>query len=109
MTTKDLTPSEISNLWNTYLVNTMTVWVTRYFLANSQDEEIVNMLKNAEMFSVKEVKNRKIFLKSSAILFQMDLMNKMWMLKVNLFILITSFFIQSLFWHKRDVNFILFF
>jgi hypothetical protein len=61
LTTKDLTPSEISNLWNTYLINTMTVWVTRYFLANSQDEDIYNMLKNAEMFSVKEVEKSKNF------------------------------------------------
>lgn len=65
MTTKDLTPSEISNLWNTYLVNTMTVWVTRYFLANSQDEEIYNMLKNAEMFSVKQVEKSEKFLEEA--------------------------------------------
>ena len=66
MTIKDLTPSEISNLWNTYLVNTMTVWVTRYFLANSHDEDIYNMLKNAEMFSAKEVEKSKNLLKEAS-------------------------------------------
>ncbi|MFP5111723.1 DUF3231 family protein [Bacillaceae bacterium C204] len=65
MTIKDLTPSEISNLWNTYLINTMTVWVTRYFLANSQDDDISNMLKNAEMFSVEEVEKSKKFLEEA--------------------------------------------
>jgi rubrerythrin len=65
LTTKDLVPSEISNLWNTYLSNTMTVWVTRYLLANIQDEEIYNMLKNAEMFSVKQEEKSKKFLEEA--------------------------------------------
>lgn len=65
MTTTDLIPSEISNLWNTYLIGTMTVWVSRYFLANSQDEDIFKMLKNAEMFSVEEVDKSKKFLEEA--------------------------------------------
>lgn len=43
----------------------MTVWVTRYFLANSQDDDIYNMLKNAEMFSVEEVEKSKKFLEEA--------------------------------------------
>lgn len=65
LTTKDLTSSEISNLWNTYLASTMTIWVTRYFLANSQDEDTYNMLKNAEMFSVKEMEKSKKLLEEA--------------------------------------------
>lgn len=65
MPTTDLTSSEISNLWNTYLTNTMTVWDARYFLAHSQDEDIQNMLKNAEMFAVVETENSKKFLKDA--------------------------------------------
>lgn len=61
MVTKNLSPSEISNLWYTYLTNTMSVWVSRYFLFNCQDKDIHNMLKNAEMFAVGETEKSKKF------------------------------------------------
>ncbi|UOQ91535.1 DUF3231 family protein [Halobacillus shinanisalinarum] len=43
-----LTPSEISNLWNTYLGNTMGSEVTNLFRLNVRDEEIHKMLDTAQ-------------------------------------------------------------
>jgi hypothetical protein len=40
MEVKKLTPAETSNLWNSYLTNTMTLGVSKYFIAKTQDEEL---------------------------------------------------------------------
>ncbi|WP_394234310.1 DUF3231 family protein [Niallia oryzisoli] len=49
-----LTPAEISNLWNSYVGNTMGIYASRHFIATTQDEDILEMLKLAEKFAVEE-------------------------------------------------------
>ncbi|WP_100404682.1 DUF3231 family protein [Bacillus solitudinis] len=65
MEIKKLTPSEITNLWNSYLTNTMTQWVTRYFIAKTQDEELHTILEYAEEIAVTEVNKAKTFLEEA--------------------------------------------
>jgi hypothetical protein len=60
-----LTPAEITNLWNSYLSNTMALWVTRYFLENTKDEELHSILKYAEEIADIEVKKSKAFLEGA--------------------------------------------
>lgn len=57
-----LTPGEITSLWNSYLTNTMTVWVTRHFITNTQNVKLLSILKYAEEIAVVEVEKSKNFL-----------------------------------------------
>lgn len=43
-----LTPGEITSLWNSYLTNTIALWVTRHFIINTQDDKLLSILKYAE-------------------------------------------------------------
>jgi uncharacterized protein YeaO (DUF488 family) len=65
MEIKKLTPAEISSLWNSYLTNTMTQWVSRYFLAKTQDEELHSILEYAEEIATIEVDKSKAFLEEA--------------------------------------------
>lgn len=56
-----LTPAEITSLWNSYLTNTMSLWVTRYFIANTQDDELRSILEYAEEMALTEVEKSKSF------------------------------------------------
>lgn len=60
-----LTPAEITSLWNSYLSNTMGLWVTRYFLKNTQDDELHSILKYAEEIATIEVEKSKAFLEEA--------------------------------------------
>lgn len=62
MKEKTLTASEVINLWNSYLTNTMIERVTRYFIAKTQDKEIHQALEYAEEIAMEEVKKAKQFL-----------------------------------------------
>ena len=62
---KKLTPSEITNLWNSYLTNTMAFWVTKYFIANTKDEELHTILEFAEEIAKIEVDKSKEFLEEA--------------------------------------------
>jgi hypothetical protein len=62
MEIKKLTPAEISNLWNSYIANTMGVWVSRHFIATTQDQELLKMLKFTEEIALKESEQSKLFL-----------------------------------------------
>ncbi|WP_180994396.1 DUF3231 family protein [Bacillus sp. Marseille-P3661] len=59
---KTLTPAEISNLWESYVTNTMGVWVSRHFIANTQDQGVNSMLKYTEEIAFKEAEQSKKFL-----------------------------------------------
>lgn len=59
---KSLTPAEISNLWNSYVANTMGVWVSRHFITSTQDQGVLSMLKFAEEIALKESEQAKIIL-----------------------------------------------
>ncbi|WLD92606.1 DUF3231 family protein [Alkalihalobacillus sp. AL-G] len=65
MEVEKLTPAEISNLWNSYISNTMAQNVTKYFNANAQDEELHNILEYAEEISIIEVEKSKAFLEKA--------------------------------------------
>ncbi|WP_147535747.1 DUF3231 family protein [Bacillus marasmi] len=65
MVMKKLTPAEITNLWNNYIANTMGVWVSRHFIANTQDPAVLKMLKFAENIAFKESEQSKLFLVES--------------------------------------------
>jgi hypothetical protein len=65
MTAQDLTSAEISNLMYSYLTNTMTQWVTRYFINVNKDEGIGTMLSCAEEIATEEVLKSKQFLKGA--------------------------------------------
>jgi len=56
-----LTPAETTSLWNTYLTNTMTLWVTRHFKAKCQDDELRSILDYAEDMALTEVEKSKSF------------------------------------------------
>ena len=60
-----LTPAEMTNLWNSYLINTMTQWVTRYFIANCQDEDLRSILEYAEEMATTEVQKSRTFLEEA--------------------------------------------
>ncbi|WP_167577760.1 DUF3231 family protein [Ammoniphilus sp. YIM 78166] len=62
MEIEKLTPSEITNLWNSYLTNTMAFWVTKYFITKTQDEELRKVLEYAEEIAKIEVEKSKAFL-----------------------------------------------
>ncbi|WP_174732238.1 DUF3231 family protein [Mesobacillus harenae] len=57
-----LTAAEITNLWNSYLTNTMTFWVTQYFIAKTQDKELHAILEYAEEIASIEVDKSESFL-----------------------------------------------
>jgi hypothetical protein len=57
-----LTPAEISNLWNSFVANTMGVWVSRHFIASTQDKEVSKMLELAEKFAIEESEQSKSYL-----------------------------------------------
>jgi hypothetical protein len=59
MILNELTPAEISNLWNSYVANTMGVWVSRHFIATTQDQELLNMLTFAEKIAIFESESSK--------------------------------------------------
>jgi hypothetical protein len=42
-----LSPSEILSLWNVYLTETMTIHVTKYFLAKAEDKQVIKILEFA--------------------------------------------------------------
>lgn len=58
--TTQLTPSEITNLWNIYLGNTMGGWVTHHFLTNVKDEELYRVLETARKDANEFVKGAKV-------------------------------------------------
>ena len=60
-----LTPGEITSLWNSYLTNTMTLWVTRHFIINTQDDKLRSILKYAEEIALVEVEKSKNFLEEA--------------------------------------------
>lgn len=61
-----LTPAEIANLWNTYVSNTMGVWVSRQFIATTQDQAVLSMLKFTEDIAYREAEQaKKLLLESS--------------------------------------------
>lgn len=64
-TIKRLTPSEITNLWNSYLTNSMTFWVTKYFIAKTQDEDLHAILEYAEEIAKIEFDKSKVFLEEA--------------------------------------------
>ncbi|MFB4169578.1 DUF3231 family protein [Virgibacillus sp. JSM 102003] len=58
--TNALTPGEITNLWNSYLSNSMAVGVTSYFIGTAKDPEVVEWLEKAldlASFQVSGAKN----------------------------------------------------
>lgn len=59
--TKELTAEEVSNLWSSYLTNTMSVYVSRYFVKSSQDEQVQKMLEYAEAMAAEEVEKSSQF------------------------------------------------
>lgn len=65
MELQKLTPAEISNLWNTYVTNTMGIWATRHFIEKAQDEEIKKMLEFTEVIAVEEARQSKLFLEEA--------------------------------------------
>lgn len=65
MEIRKLTPSELTNLWNSYLTNSMAVWVTRYFIAKTQDEELHTILEYAEEIANIEMEKSKAFLEGA--------------------------------------------
>jgi hypothetical protein len=65
MEIKKLTPAEISNLWNSYLSNTMAIGVTKYFIGKIQDEELHSILEYAEEMAITEVEKSKTFLEEA--------------------------------------------
>ncbi|WP_404332051.1 DUF3231 family protein [Mesobacillus maritimus] len=62
---KKLTPSEVTNLWQSYLTNTMSYPVTQYFIAKTQDEELHAILEYAEEIAKIEVDISKAFLEEA--------------------------------------------
>ncbi|WP_202076555.1 DUF3231 family protein [Caldalkalibacillus salinus] len=62
MEIRKLTPAEVSNLWNSYLTNTMAVWVTRYLSKRAQNEKLHAILEYAEEIAYSEVHKSKAFL-----------------------------------------------
>lgn len=62
---KDLTPAELSNLWNSYLANTMAVFITRYTIAICQDQEVKNILVFAEKLAFDESQQAEQFIKDA--------------------------------------------
>lgn len=56
-----LSPAETTSLWNSYLTNTMTLWVTRHFIVTSQDDELRSILQYAEEMAFTEVEKSKAF------------------------------------------------
>jgi len=57
-----LTPAEISSLWNSYITNTMAFWVSKYFVAKTQDKELQVILQYAVEMAEIEFEKSKDFL-----------------------------------------------
>ena len=57
-----LEPAEISNLWQSYVSDTMGIWVSRHFIATTKDKDIYKILKLAEKFATEEAEQSKSFL-----------------------------------------------
>lgn len=58
--TNTLTASELTNLWNSYLANTMAVGVTQYFIGTANDPDVREVLESAldlATYEVQEAKN----------------------------------------------------
>lgn len=62
---KELTAEEVSNLWSSYLTNTMAVHFGRYLLRTSEDKDVHDMLKYAERIAAIEVEKSKYFLEEA--------------------------------------------
>jgi len=60
-----LTPAEITNLFNSYLTNTMTSWVTRHFIATNQCTKLHSILEYAEEMAMIETEKSKAFLEEA--------------------------------------------
>jgi hypothetical protein len=62
-----LSPSETLSLWNVYLTETMTTFVTQYFLAiaTAEDKELIKVLEFALKISQEGVKISSTFLKNA--------------------------------------------
>ncbi|HEY0828969.1 MAG TPA: DUF3231 family protein [Bacilli bacterium] len=65
MKPNELTPAEIINLWNSYITNSMGIWVTRHFISNTQDESVKALLKQAEEIALFENDTSKSFLEAA--------------------------------------------
>ncbi|MDQ0194569.1 DUF3231 family protein [Paenibacillus wynnii] len=65
MEIKRLTPAETASLWNSYLTNSMVVWVTKYFTGKTQDKELHDILEYAEEIATIEVEKSKAFLENA--------------------------------------------
>jgi hypothetical protein len=62
---KELTAEEVSNLWNSYLTNTMAAHFGRYLLKTCEDKDVYNILKQAEKIAVIEAEKSKHFLEEA--------------------------------------------
>lgn len=59
---KDLSPTEVSNIWSSYLKNSMEHQIFRYFLMTAEDKEIQLIIKKMLLHSQKNIKQlKKIF------------------------------------------------
>lgn len=56
-----LSSAEILSLWNVYLMETMTTYVTEYFLAKAKDKEVIKMLEFALQLSQEGVSMSSAF------------------------------------------------
>lgn len=57
-----LEPAEISNLWQSYVTDTMAIWVSRHFITTVKDKDINDMLQLAEKFAMEEAEQSKSLL-----------------------------------------------
>ena len=60
-----LTPAEVTNLFNSYLTNTMTIWVTRHFIVTNQCPKLHSILEYAEEIAMTETEKSKAFLEEA--------------------------------------------
>jgi len=65
MDVKQLTPAEITSLWNSYVTNSMTLWATRYFINNTQDVELQPHLEYMVDMAIFEIEQSRIYLEDA--------------------------------------------
>ncbi|WP_367753970.1 DUF3231 family protein [Ammoniphilus sp. 3BR4] len=53
-----LTSAELGNLWSTYMTDSMSIWVLKYFIAKTQDTEIRSVLEFALGISQTHIQER---------------------------------------------------
>ena len=61
----NLSASEILNLWNVYLTETMTTHVTKYFINTTEDLGVKRMLEYALQISIEGVETSSKILKDA--------------------------------------------